>query len=295
MGRRHGPRRALRASEVRRHSSCCQSHCRCGNCHTRGGCSREVGQAGELSARPCIALRACTWMNGVCACEHTACVIRRCAPLAAAVRDEAQAWVRGIAQVVAEEDRRQLDELRLQASNWQYIDLRVQQVYCNNHCLNTRPIKLPACANPLKAAELLGEVTVQPLDEPGVDSVRAALAAVRKAGPGVEATCDELEGRVQTRLSLAAPRDVAAMLGELATISDVLASWKKLQQEAAAREEQGVDVLQVTADSPQSGLLSEGSITLQRSNPLSRAPSTASASHVSASSKRRQPKQRSAK
>jgi hypothetical protein len=85
------------------------------------------------------------------------------------------------------------------------------------------------------------------------------------------------------------------MLGELATISDVLASWKKLQQEAAAREEQGVEVLQVTADSPQSGLLSEGSITLQRSNPLSRAPSTASASHVSASSKRRQPKQRSAK
>jgi hypothetical protein len=67
-------------------------------------------------------------MNGVCACEPTACVIRRCAPLAAAVRDEAQAWVRGIAQVVAEEDRRQLDELRLQASNWLATSLLVHHL-----------------------------------------------------------------------------------------------------------------------------------------------------------------------
>ena len=40
----------------------------------------------------------------------------RCATLAAAVRDEAQAWVRGIAGVLAEGDAAQIEALRTQAS-----------------------------------------------------------------------------------------------------------------------------------------------------------------------------------
>lgn len=43
-------------------------------------------------------------------------ILCSCATLAAAVRDEAQAWVRGIAGVLAEGDAAQLDTLRQQAS-----------------------------------------------------------------------------------------------------------------------------------------------------------------------------------
>lgn len=45
---------------------------------------------------------------------HTAFISVRCAPLAAAVRHEAQAWVGGIANVLAEADARRLEALREQ-------------------------------------------------------------------------------------------------------------------------------------------------------------------------------------
>lgn len=144
----------------------------------------------------------------------------------------------------------------------------------------------------------MAAVQAQPEDEAGVGKIREAIEAAQQAGPGAEAACGELEDRVHARLLLAAPEDVAAMQAELAAILEARTAWQQVQQAAADREEQGIQLPQAATASPShtslASALEEGSGSQgrrssaipRRGSVLARSVSSASSQSV-ASSKHR--------
>ncbi|PRW56454.1 flagellar inner arm dynein 1 heavy chain alpha [Chlorella sorokiniana] len=154
----------------------------------------------------------------------------RCSTLAAAVRVEAQAWVRGIAGVLAEGDAAQLEALQQQA------------------------------------AGLLATVQLQPQEEADVARITGAVEEAQAAAAAATAACEELEESCRARLQYAAPVDAEPMREELVRIAGLQTAWRQLAAAAAERQAQGVELApqppvasEATETAPPSGVPSAAS------------------------------------
>lgn len=176
----------------------------------------------------------------------------RCAVLAAQVRDEAQAWVRGICDVMAEADAPEWEALRQQARPClpagSLLGHPGQPPLSLGGHAPFEPCELPiTCALHaslvLQASRLLEAVQLAPLqDEADVAKVKAAIAEAQAAAAGSQAACAALEERARVRAQYAAAADATARQSELEAIAAVRATWQQLAAAAAEREAQGVEL-----------------------------------------------------
>lgn len=176
----------------------------------------------------------------------------RCAPLAAAVQVEAQAWVRGIMEVMAETDTPQLEGLRQQARKGGAMRGMALRAGCTCRPTPERRYVMsqaehlgkPCMSGPrptparLQATALLAAVRQQPEEgAEGVDGILQATVAAQASASAAAVSCAELAERCRARWAYVVPTDKASMRAELASIAEVAAAWEVLLAAAAAARE----------------------------------------------------------